>query len=71
MQVKELNNPEEKSLNIELDVDNKNKKMERQYPGIKLASLNNLDYFNNMISDEEPDNQLNIGNLTSMRPDTI
>ena len=55
LQVKELNNPEEKSLNIELDVDDKNKKMERQYSGIKLASLSNIDYFNNMISDEEQD----------------
>ena len=55
LQVKEINNPEEKSLNIELDVAKKNKKMESQHSGIKLASLNNLDYFNNMISDEEPD----------------
>ena len=55
LQVKELDNPEEKTLNIEVDTTSKNKKMEIDSNSVRLASSTNLDYFSNMVSDEDPE----------------
>ena len=57
LQVKELDNSESKTLTIENDTNRKNQKMKDETKTIKLVDDDSLNYFKNMVSEDESDDE--------------